>query len=407
MNQEFNQNISSIVHTIRYKLQQTEFLRYTYLIFLAGFFFSPDDHLHRNYYYLFVIVPFLIGLDSSFMRNCIRSTLFQLSILFLLYFWASMFWTDTNLSSENYYDLSRYLLMLVIFLMVTMMLSSISEENFDKMKFWLCSAACISAIVMVLIFYDSKNFPRVRLIGYFEYTQNPNQASMYFGFIGILAFHSILCSKYAWHKIFYWFVYLTLFVYILLSQSRGPLLAFIIVLVMESIFAKNWKMIALFLTLLIVFMVFLEFYDLGIRSFYERGLSYRLILWKGAIRHISEAPLFGKGWFANVNILLIEENIWRSAHNLLLLVCAKGGVIGGGLLLLLILTTFMHSYKYFVDSGNWIFISIFVYFIVCMTFDYTHILYKPNLGWIIFWMPIALIAGEEIRLKNLALIPPK
>jgi O-antigen ligase len=196
-------------------------------------------------------------------------------------------------------------------------------------------------------------------------------------------------------------------VYILLSQSRGPLLAFIIVLVMESIFAKNWKMIAIFLTLLIVFMVFLEFYDLGIRSFYERGLSYRLILWKGAIRHISEAPLFGKGWFANVNILLIEENIWRSAHNLLLLVCAKGGVIGGGLLLLLILTTFMHSYKYFVDSGNWIFISIFVYFIICMTFDYTHILHKPNLGWIIFWMPIALIAGEEIRLKNLALIPPK
>jgi hypothetical protein len=389
MNQEFNQNISSIVHTIRYKLQKPEFLRYTYLIFLAGFFFSPDNHLHRNYFYLFVIVPFLIGLDSSFIRNCIRSTLFQLSILFLLYFWASMFWTDTNLSSENYYDLSRYLLMLVIFIMVTMMLSSISEENFDKMKFWLCSAACISAIIMVLIFYDSKNFPRARLTGYFEHTQNPNQASMYFGFIGILAFHSILCAKYAWQKIFYWFVYLTLFVYILLCQSRGPLLAFIIVLVMESIFAKNWKMIALFLTLFIVFMVLLEFYDLGIRSFYERGLSYRLTLWKGAIKHISEAPLFGKGWFADVNIQIEKKML--TAHNLLLLVSAKGGIIGGGLLLLLILTTFMHSYKYFVDSGNW-----------SMTFDYTHILYKPNLGWIIFWMPIALIAGEEIRLKNLA-----
>ena len=401
MNQKFNQNISSIVHSIRYKLQQTEFLRYTYLFFLAGFFFSPDKHLHRNYFYLFVIVPFLIGLDSSFMRNCIRSTLFQLSILFLLYFWASMFWADTNLSSEDYYDLSRYLLMLVIFLMVTMMLSSVSDECFDKIKFWLCSAACISAIIMVLIFYDSKNFPRARLIGYFEHTQNPNQASMYFGFIGILAFHSILCSKYAWHKIFYGFVYLTLFVYILLCQSRGPLLAFIIVLVMESIFAKNWKMIALFITLFIVFMVVLEFYDLGIRSFYERGLSHRLTLWKGAIKHISEAPLFGKGWFADVDMMIGKNR--RSPHNLLLLVSAKSGVIGGGFLLLLILTTVVHSYKYFVASGNWIFISIFVYFIICMTFDYTHILYKPNLGWIIFWMPIALIAGEEIRLKNLAL----
>ena len=92
----------------------------------------------------------------------------------------------------------------------------------------------------------------------------------------------------------------------------------------------------------------------------------------------------------------------RSPHNLLLLVSAKSGVIGGGLLLLLIITAIVHSYKYFRASGNWIFICIFAFFIVCMTFDSTHLLYKPNLGWLIFWMPIALIAGEEIRLKNLA-----
>jgi O-antigen ligase len=179
------------------------------------------------------------------------------------------------------------------------------------------------------------------------------------------------------------------------------LFALITALVIESIFGKNWKLIGTFITLLIVFMVILDFYDLGIRSFIERGLSHRLIFWKGAIKHISEAPLFGKGWFANVDIIL-EKKRW-SAHNLLLLVCAKSGIIGGGLLLLLISTTFVHSYKYFVTSGNWLFISIFVFFMICMTFDYTHILYKPNLGWIIFWMPIALIAGEEIRLKNLAL----
>jgi O-antigen ligase len=316
-----------------------------------------------------------------------------------------MFWTDTSLSSEDYYDLSRYFLMLVIFLMVTMMLSSKSDESFDKIKFWLCSAACISAIIMVLIFYESNNFPRARVYGYFEHTYNPNQASMYFGFIGILAFHSILGSKCRWHKIFYWFVLLTVFGYILLCQSRGPLLAFIIALVMESILGKNWKMIGIFITLFIVLMVFLEFYDLGIRGFYERGIPHRLIILKGAIKHISEAPLFGKGWFADVD-MMIGKDRW-APHNLLLLVSAKSGVIGGGLLLLLILTTFVNSYKYFVASGNWIFISIFVYFIVCMTFDYTHILYKPNLGWIIFWMPIAQIAGEEIRLKNLALRLPK
>jgi len=55
--------------------------------------------------------------------------------------------------------------------------------------------ACISAIIFVFIFYASKSFPSARLLGYFDYTCNPNQASMYFGFIGILAFHSVLVFK--------------------------------------------------------------------------------------------------------------------------------------------------------------------------------------------------------------------
>ena len=173
-----------------------------------------------------------------------------------MYFWVSMCWTTARLSSEEYYDLSRYFLMLVIFLMTTMMLSSTSSEVFDKIKFWLCSAAFIAAITFVLIFYASHSFPAVRLSGYFDYTHNPNQGSMYFGFVGVLAFHSVLCSKNTWYKIFNLFVSLTLLGYICLSQSRGPLLAFIIALVIGSIFEKNWKTFGIFITLLFVFIVF-------------------------------------------------------------------------------------------------------------------------------------------------------
>ena len=400
MIQKFIQNVYSTVTYIRFKLQQTEFLKYTYLIFLAGFFLSPKNHLHRNFFYLFVVVPFLIGLDSKPIYHCIRSKLFNLSILFLLYFWASMFWTDAHLSCEEYYDLSRYFLMLVIFLMATMVLSATSDAFFDKINFLLSAVALIAAITFALIFYASNSFPQARLSGPFNYMRNSNQGSMFFGFVGILAFHSVLCPLNLWHKIFKLFVSLTLFGYICLSQSRGPLLAFIIALVIGSIFGKSWKTIGIFIALFIVFIVLVEFFDIGIHSFYERGIPYRLTLWQEATKHISEAPLFGKGWFTDVKIHIPIENLMYSPHNLLLLVCVKSGAIGGGFLLLLIVTALVHSYKYFQASGNWIFICIFAYFIVCMTFDSTHLLYKPNLGWLIFWMPIALIVGEEIRLKN-------
>lgn len=390
--------VSNRLSGIRYKIQQTEFLKYAYLIFLAGFFLSPSNHLHRNFYYLFVIVPFLICLDSKFIQNCIRSTLFKLSILFLLYYLTSMFWSDKHLSSEEYYDLTRNFLMLVIFILTTMMVSAGSAQFFDRIKFWLCLFALIAAISFAFIFYASNSFPTVRLQGPFSYTGNPNQAAMYFGFVGTIASSSASFSKITWQKIFFWFVSLTLFGYVLLSQSRGPLLAFIISIIVGSFFMKSWKTITTFIILVTVFIMAVEFFDVRVPSFYERGFSYRIELWMGAIKNIAEAPLFGKGYFSDVNIPI--GNIPLSPHNLLLLVSSKSGMIGGGLLLILISAVLVHSYKYFAASGNWIFLCIFAYFIVCMTFDSTHLLNRPTLGWLIFWMPVSLLAGEEIRIES-------
>ena len=398
MNQKIIQNVHSVFKRIRYKLQQTEFLRYAYLIFLAGFFLSPNNHLHRNFYYLFIIAPFLICLDSKFILDCKKSMLLKLSILFLLYFLTSMFWSDADLSSEEYYDLTRYFLMLVIFILTTIMVSAGSAQFFDRIKFWLCLFALIAAISFALIFYASNSFPTVRLHGPFSYTRNPNQAAMYFGFVGIIAFSSAFFSKITWQKIFYWFVSLTLFGYILLSQSRGPLIAFIISIIVGSFFGKSWKTIGIFIILFTVFIISIEFFNVGIQSFYERGFSYRIELWMEAIKNIAEAPLFGKGYFSDIYIPV--GNTMHSPHNLLLLVSSKSGMIGGGLLLLLISVALVHSYKLFAASGNWIFLCIFAYFIVCMTFDSTHLLHKPTLGWLIFWLPVSLLAGEEVRRKS-------
>ena len=131
MNQKLFQNIHTFLSNIRYILKQSNLLVYTYLIFLGGFFLSPNNHLHRNFYYLCVIFPFFIGLDSKRIQDCLKNKLFQFSLIFLLYFWASMFWTHSHLSGEEYYDLSRYFLMLVFFIMMTITLASESEKFFD------------------------------------------------------------------------------------------------------------------------------------------------------------------------------------------------------------------------------------------------------------------------------------
>lgn len=390
--------VSNGLSGIRRKLQQSEFLIYTYLIFLSGFFLAPTNHLHRNFYYLFVIVPFLFGLDSKLVQNCIRSKLFQLSFLFLLYFWASMFWTDAHLSSEEYYDLSRYFLMLVIFIIATMMLSSASDKFFDHMKFWLCLVAFIAAISVILIFYTSHSFPQARLRGPFDYTHNPNQAAMHYGFVGIIAFYSFFSSKLKRCKIFFSSVLLTTVVYILLCQSRGPLLAIICSIILGLIFEKRWMAIGTVTIICVGFIFIVELVDIGIRSFIERGISYRIDLWFGALKRISLAPVLGEGYFTDANVMQIS-GYELSPHNVLLLVMVKSGIVGGSLISILIMTALAYSFNFFKVSGNWLYVNLFVYFAVCMTFDSAHLLYKPSLAWLIFWLPVGLIAGEEIRLK--------
>jgi hypothetical protein len=165
--------------------------------------------------------------------------------------------------------------------------------------------------------------------------------------------------------------------------------------------SKRWKEIGVTIVFCILLVLLAEKGNLGTQNFIERGMADRPDIWLITFKRLLQAPILGEGLFTDVSID-IKRPLWTSPHNLLLLVMLKSGAIGGALLLLLIIKALINSFKYFHACGNWIFICFFFYFIVCMTFDSTHLLYKPNLGWLIFWMPIALLIGEEIRLNDRA-----
>jgi O-antigen ligase len=148
-----------------------------------------------------------------------------------------------------------------------------------------------------------------------------------------------------------------------------------------------------------VIILIIEKGDLGIYSFLERGMADRFDIWMVTIKRLLQAPLLGEGYFTDISID-IGRSLETSPHNLLLLVMLKSGAIGGGIFLVLIVTVLVHSYRYFVASGNWIFLCILAFFLACMTVDAIHLLHKPSLGWLIFWMPVGLLAGEEIRRKS-------
>jgi O-antigen ligase len=392
--------MASNIHAgIRSKLQQSEYLTYSYIVFLAGFFISPDNHLHRNFFYLFFLAPFILYLDLGAIRRCFKTTLFKMSIIFLLYFLISMFWTKGGLTTESYYDHIRYFLMLVLFIMATMLISANSNRFLGRIIFWLCLVALISSVIFILYFYESHRFPKIRVRGPFDHTHNPNQAAMFFGFVAILAFYSMLCSKNKWQKIFYWTVFLGLSVFLLLSQSRGPLLALFLSMILGLALEKRWKEIIAIIAICAGLIFMIEIVGVGVKSMFRRGFGDRIDIWLASFERISQVPFLGEGYFTDMSIQT-PKFLETSPHNLLLLVILKSGLVGGGFLTALVVAAVVKSYRYFVSSKNWIYLCIFAYFVLCMTFDSTHLLYKPTLGWLIFWMPVGLLAGEEIIGKN-------
>lgn len=384
---------------IRYKLQHSDFLGYSYIFFLTGFFISPDNHLHRNFFYLFVLAPFILSIDFKVLLSYLRNSLIvALSIAFLSYFFLSIFWTKAALAVENYYDLTRYFLMVVIFIMATVSISNRSKNLFDKIIFWLCLVGLFASIIYGIIFYSSHSFPIYKVRGPFSYTGNANQAAMYFGFVGILAGQSYLHSKKCLMKVFYGFTTLTLILYLILSQSRGALFALVGSVIFGFIVRKRYKGLLIALSFSVIFIIAVEFVGIGIRSVFERGFSDRIDIWLATLTRISQVPFLGEGYFADYSIQT-DKGIETSPHNLLLLVSLRCGLVGGALLTLIILIAFMRSYKYFKATGNEIYLCIFSYFTLSMTFDSTHLLYKPTLGWLIFWLPVGLLAGQEIAGK--------
>ena len=128
-------------------------------------------------------------------------------------------------------------------------------------------------------------------------------------------------------------------------------------------------------------------------------MSDRTDIWMIAAERLLQSPILGEGFFTDVSID-IERSLETSPHNLLLLVMLKSGLVGGGLFFALVLGALFRSYKFYKASGNWIYLCLFVYFNVCMTFDSVHLLYKPSLAWLIFWLPVGLLASQEIVREN-------
>ncbi len=379
--------------TIRSFLEKKHYFFITYFFFLLGFFIVPIGHWVNNFFVL-IAFPYLVTLQLKRIQLICRSSLWILSMVLSIYMCLTLLWADTPVSIDYVHYLIRSVY-LFVFLSLTIELALRYPKFIDYLFVFLCWVAAITGIISILWFYSSFSFHTDRLLSLGAKVRHPVKGASVYGMIALVCYFHVLKSKRssAW-------IYAVLSVVILfsaaLTQSRGPLGALLVTFLIGAVLTRNKKLFATVLCVIII--GGLMFFN--IEGFKEmitvRGYSYRLEIWQQTIARIKEALLFGEGIYTDTKFIMASGAKLNHSHSIYFATVLYGGLIGLFLLLTLQAIALWKSFLYFLKENDFTYVALLLFAFICIIASRHRIISHPDVLWIYFWLPIALLAAKKL-----------
>ena len=383
------------------------FLAISYTLFLLGFFFFPSTRLHKYAFCATVALPFLILILNKKVafRSFFSSRTFLLSTIFLVYMFCTLFWAEPYELS----DLPKYgrrVLYVFTFLTVTMHLIHVYPNLLEKLLMLLCLAAAIFAVGYLVFYYSQHPFPHRRLSG-FGQLDNPIMASSVYGTVFIACIYLFEQQHTTKMNLLCVGMIGAVFLYMVLTQSRGPLLAWGVTMlgwtVSERLVYKRnkcncrnklWIVLLLaFSTGAILFVCYPKFF----KSRLLRTTTHRLDVWTQGLVQANNAPCFGHGLNADTRIVLAKYGKARQHHHSVYLeTLFYGGIVGLLLLIGLVGSGIQQALTRPREPEKFFLTCMLVFGALCMATDGKTLIGHPKPVWFFFWFPIALVAASEV-----------
>jgi len=383
-----------------------------FLALIFGGFFWASTSLHRNILYvggiigaLLLYLPFIqkffndSGLTFNVFKQIIRQPLFIAAALFLVYSTFSILWSDTE-QSARIIKFTKIFFILPLFLSLYMAATNMSDKIYKNILLVFIGTALISSIAALIAHYGLGMAENPRLQGF----GRAENSVMFALFTGIACLLVTFPDKENFHVLGKLWVRLSLLAVLLpvlvMTMSRGPLLAFLISVVVICFFKKKYVPVLIAVGSVLLIAVVAYFMDVPIDKVIERGTSGRDAIWKQALVLIQEKPLFGHGvatkqlYDVPYKLVVLQA---PHAHSLYFSALVQGGIIN----LLLLLTTYWFAFKSALKdlvnekrSSAFIFLSMGA--LVGLT-DFGG--FNTNLGgaWLVFWMPIGYLLAVSVR----------
>lgn len=190
---------------------------------------------------------------------------------------------------------------------------------------------------------------------------------------------------------------------LLLTQSRGPLIAFIAAFVLLFIINPRYTKQHIFygfgIICVVIAVVFLaNFSDIFIErlgSLYQQSFI-RFGIWQNAVELAKQKPFFG--WGFNQNLAFINsvgQNI-STTHTIYLASLLKGGLVGFSLLIMIVAYGLFLLPKH-IKANHKTEASIFIFCLIYYMSQGMFIIGNPQEFWFLFWFPFAVILSTPLK----------
>ncbi|UZE95757.1 O-antigen ligase family protein [Alkalimarinus alittae] len=377
------------------------YLLYSTLIFLVLSINQNYDDLSRAFYFIGVLPAILLLLLNEGNRRVVKQDItFWLIVLLLTSLYLTVYWGREELSGDVIRRYSRWFFITLVFA-TAMYFYGFHKLNELKVHYYILQlSAAIAAVSAIAIYFAEARYPQ-RLVG-MGLLDHPILGS---GVLIMVWVMSLLGANLDNKKdIISTVLSLTaVSFFVFLSQSRGPIIATIILWLGIIWLIKTMKARVLvgFFSTFVALGLYL-FLDLGsvIQSMIERGSSYRFDIWSATLSNMNEYFWFGIGVAtdfshtqtgmavaASVGNIVIDH-----PHNLFLSMWVYGGIIPVLLLSLVFCYIFFRALQLRGKKRDSVLIIFFTVLALSITDTYK-LISSPQEIWLIFWLPIGVLCG--------------
>lgn len=360
------------------------------LLLCCGLFVASGRGAYKTMVYLGLLAPALAAIALS-PRAALQALLAQpvRLLLAVFVFWAasSSSWAQTPTDAD---DLFKYALFILLFVLAVSRELGPTDTRLQltlRLAAWLAGlGAGVSLGIHYLI--DGHGWT-VRFNG-LPPLYNPLVSGYFAGFFIAVLMSDFVARRLARHELLLGlFAATALIAFVLLTQSRTPLLALLVAALLLAAVHRNLRGGLVALLAILAGVVLLLFAD----HLWERGLSWRPWIWGHVLERYLEKPWLGHGLGDELPIVLpgLGWEFWDT-HNMHLTVLYFTGLPGAIAWLALLAVALHLAWQHRQRPEGLLALSLFGYGMVAACFDGGGLISRPRENWLILWLPLALIA---------------